>query len=305
LVSSIETGFLQDWLMKEVNFRQANWRTAHKLCALLDILTHATDLASWVIGSPIVAVEHAKAGMSGEFAKKKKFYDYAEGMMLFGNSMIGLARCSQSCQGHADDIYVCVHLKNGRQLLWRMEWNSDALFVGSGGVNIHRRDGFTPYLRGHSDFFARELGDEALVARLNQQYGKNPPGHIQGWDTLWYFLFLGIAGQIYTHMGHPCVPYLPLSMQIEPPTFQDAGIQATAYVHAHVRSAESGGQRVFFGFSWFLSAFFLLFLAEEVLSAYTAPVRCLRSSTSPAFRRKSPKEMLLPFRCSMQRLARS
>ncbi|MDD5041442.1 MAG: hypothetical protein PHX87_02535 [Candidatus Peribacteraceae bacterium] len=244
-IVSIDAGFLQDWLMKEVNFRQANWRTAHKLCALLDILSHAVDLASWVAGSPITGVEHATVGMTGEFAQKKQFFDTGAGNVLFGNGLQGNALCSQSSAGHADDIYVCVNLKDGRRLMWRMEWNPDALFVGHSALTVESRAAFTPHLRGHSDFFAKELGDEALVGQLAQQYGKNPPGHIQGWDTLWYFLFLGIAGAIYRDLHLPRVPTdLPLCMQIEPPTFEGAGIQATAYVHAHVKSAEHNGARV-------------------------------------------------------------
>lgn len=242
-IASIEAGFLQDWLMKEVHFRQADWRTAHKLCALLDILTHAADLASYVAGSPITAVEKAKAKMVGEFAKKAKFFDSGDGQLLFGNGLNGSARCSQSLKGHADDIFVCVTERDGRKLMWRMEWNSDALFVGGEG-DIDNPQNFVQHLRGHSDFFGKELDDEELAGRISQQYCKNPPGHIQGWDTLWLFLFLGIAGEIYRDLKLPCVPHLPLSMQIQPPTFQDAGIQATAYVHAHMKSAESDGRRV-------------------------------------------------------------
>lgn len=242
-IKSIYAGFLQDWLMKEVHFRQADWRTAHKLCALLDILTHAEDLGGYVAGSPIVAVEDANAEMAGEFARKAQFFDTADGQFTCANGLKGRARCSQSLAGHADDIYVCVNLMDGRQLMWRMEWNSDALFVGR-AENIHNRTAYEQHLRGHSDFFSTELGDADLAGTLAQQYGKNPPGHIQGWDTLWYFLFLGIAGAIYRDLKLPCVPHLPLSMQIEPPTFEGAGIQATAYVHAHVKSAEDGGRRV-------------------------------------------------------------
>jgi len=243
-VVSIEAGFLQDWLMKEVHFRQADWRTAHKLCALLDILTHAVDLASWVAGSPITAVQHGHAAASGEFARQKQFYDMATSEIQFENNLTGHALCSQSRKGHADDIYVCVNLRNGWRMMWRMEWNPDALFVGH-APTVESRANFEPHLRGHSDFFAKELGDEALANQLAQQYGKNPPGHIQGWDTLWYFLFLGIAGAIYRDLNLPRVATdLPLCMQIEPPTYQDAGIQTTACIHAIVRSSDRDGASV-------------------------------------------------------------
>jgi predicted dehydrogenase len=236
----VEGGFLQDWLAKQVTFRQAAWRTAHKYCALLDILTHAEDLASYVAGSPIVAVDTATVQMS----KWAEFYDAGSGRLYFENGMKGWAGCSQSLPGHADDIYVCVHEKDGRKLMWRLEWNPDALFVGHPGENQHNRTAYNQCLRGHSSFFADELGDAELAGKLMWQYGKNPPGHIQGWDTLWYFMFLGIAGAIYRDLGLPCVPYLPACMQIEPAMFEDAGAQSVAYVHAHVKSAESGGSRV-------------------------------------------------------------
>ncbi|MDD5025850.1 MAG: Gfo/Idh/MocA family oxidoreductase [Candidatus Peribacteraceae bacterium] len=238
-IASIDAGFLQDWLIKEVHFRQADWRTAHKYCALLDILTHAADLASYVAGAPITSVEGARV----EASRWAEFFDAGYGRLMFGNNIGGSAQCSQSSKGHADDIYVCVTETDGRRLMWRMEWNPDALFV-SQTPDIENRSMFSQRLRGHSSFFAEALGDEKLATELAQQYGKNPPGHIQGWVTLWYFLFLGIAGAYCRDLQLPCIPFLPKAMQIEPPTFEDAGVQATACVHAYAKSAENGGKRV-------------------------------------------------------------
>jgi len=246
-VKRIYAAFIQDWLQKKVQFRQADWRTSHIFCALLDILTHAGDLASCVAGSPIILVEKGKVREHGEFAKQKGFFDEAEGNIVFANGLEAAIECSQCRAGHADDIYIVVELDDDTLLMWSLEWNPDALFVSKiPDASFDDPGDWDMHLRGHSSIFADLIGTED-AGKVMQMFGKNPGGHIQGWDSLWYYLFAAGVGSILRKEHHTVTKTLegmqPI-MHHSVPMFADAGAQATILVHALYLSATRHGKRV-------------------------------------------------------------
>jgi predicted dehydrogenase len=234
-VASIEGAFLQDWLVDDPKNPQGDWRIRHRLCGLLDIGSHVADLISFVAGAPIAAIEKGVVESVGPFAKKKGFTDHGVADAVFGNGLRGRIEYHQSLSGHADDIYANVKLKNGTQMLWRMAWGSETLFITKTG-NLDSPAGWEPHLRGHSPKFSPEV---------NAIFNATPGGHILGWPNYWRALFLGIAGDILRTEGHPAAKeHLPPVMQTPVPKLEPEGVMITSYIEAHDKSAQQGGARI-------------------------------------------------------------
>jgi predicted dehydrogenase len=233
-VAGIDGAFLQDWLVDDPKNPQGDWRIRHRLCGLLDIGSHVADLISFIAGSPITAIEKGCVESVGQFARKKGFTDHGTAEAVFANGIPGRIEYHQSLAGHADDIYACVRLKDGTQLLWRMAWGPESLFVTKTGT-LDGPVGWELHLRGHSPRFSPEV---------NAIFSATPGGHIQGWPMYWRALFLGIAGDILRSEGFAAPEQLPPVMQIPVPKLQPEGVMITGYIEAHDRSSQQGGARV-------------------------------------------------------------
>ncbi len=235
-VASIQAGFLQEWLYGDPHCPQGDWRILHRLCGMLDIGSHAADLASFIAGCNIVSVMNGIVQSVGPFAIERGFSDCGSAEFEFANGITGSARYHQSLKGHADDIWVVVTMKDGTKHMWRMAFGPETVYVSNGNkADMDTISDWTPNLRGHASIFSPVV---------NAIFSSTPGGHIQGWPDYWRGLFTGIAGKMLRKQNHPVVPFLTQAMQVPVPGIEDAGINIAGYVAAHDRSALEGGAEV-------------------------------------------------------------
>jgi predicted dehydrogenase len=233
-VESISAFFLQDWLCSDPGIRQSIWRLGGKYCGLMDIGSHAADIASFILGTQVSSVFDAYLGTAGNHGADA--YDNGNCQVLFEGGTPGTLRFHQALPGHADDIGVVMHMKNGTSYMWRMAWGPDTLFVSQNDeADPDKPNHWTAHLRAHSDIFD---------AQVNARCGLTPGGHIQGWKCMWELLYASISGAILTEW-YPSIQMeaLPAQMQNPVPTLEDA-LGVERYCAAHIRSFEKGGGSV-------------------------------------------------------------
>lgn len=241
-VASIEAGFLQGWLQDDPGIRQSEWRLSDQLCGLLDIGTHAADLASFVAGSPVREISAAKLGTAGKHGRR--VFDNGSWNTCFENGISGSVRFHQALPGHADDIYVVVRFRNDNAVMFRMEWHPDALFVsGHTDASLEMESVWRRELRGLSSLELDGMGkifpDSVLAA-----CSKNPPGHVEGWDHYWTVLFSAAAGYFYRKIGDLQEGQGPPVMSLPVPLLEDAGLETARVVEAVVSSAAHEGKSI-------------------------------------------------------------
>ena len=231
-VENIGAVFYQDWLLTDPKIRQSGWRLSHPGCGILDIYTHAANLAARAAGSPIVNVSASKLGTGGRHGAK--VFDNGDCAVEFGNGLRGTVAFSQVLPGKADDIGVVVKLtRQPWAMMFRMEWGPDTLFLGrKPNPNPDRPGDWTPHLRGKSAWISDQV---------NGQFGISPPGHIQGWSDYWRTCFCAASGAILTRAEHPCAEFLPPMFKLPVPDFSGDGKETIAFAEAVVRGHENGG----------------------------------------------------------------
>ncbi len=238
-VECIDAAFLQDWLTHKQSGQQADWRVADPRCGLLDIGSHAADLASFIAGSGIELVSGACMNRKGPFARVRGFSDHGTTDVIFENGIGGTIEYDQARPGHADDIYAVMTMTDGVRYMWRMAWGAETLWVSNvRDANEDRQSDWTPHLRGHSPVFDSEVNDS---------FGDTPGGHVQGWPQYWKALFEAIAVNIWNRMQHSICAHLPECKYLPVPTINDAGQNITQFIEANVLSAERNGDEVALG----------------------------------------------------------
>lgn len=185
---SVESFFYQQWLRQKGDFRQFVWRTSDRFCGPLDIGSHAENMASFVLGRPLTSVSKVVLG-SSNFGKKDVFTSGS----CRGNfsGVQGKISFDQTREGHQDDIGVMVRLKDDRTVMWRLELGEN-LWVSKVG----RPDPFNP-----AHWTRHTRGDVLFSPEICAIFDLTPPGHSQGWGSMWEYFFLALAGKIYRVLG--------------------------------------------------------------------------------------------------------
>lgn len=237
-VKSVRSFFLQSWLnQNHGEMRQFKWRTGDKLCGPLDIWSHAENLASFCIGKPLRSVSDVKLGTGGGH-ERGEIYTSGTCNAAFDGGVTGIINFDQALDGHRDDIGVIVSLNDGRHVMWSLELGVDNLWVTKWTEpSITNLEHWTRHMR----------GDGFFDADINSTFTAAPPGHQDGWGTMWQYLFAAAAGAIYRDMGIE-FGFLegqePKIFSIEVPGLA-AAAQTAQFVEAAVLSHEQrGGKEV-------------------------------------------------------------
>lgn len=229
-VASIDSGFLQSWLRTDPKIQQSGWRLGDKSCGLSDIGTHAAHLALFVGDSDIESVENAELGTAGEHGADA--YDNGSWSFRLQNGITGTTRFHQALEGSVNDIYIVTHFTNGEHWLWKMAWSADSLFVSTGNGDTADRSQWTQHYRGASELFPDWV---------SSAFGHNPPGHVQGWNNNWDYLFRSAAGQLLREDGWE--GEMPGCMTLPVPGFS-AARNTTLLIESVLHSHDNGGSQV-------------------------------------------------------------
>lgn len=191
-VKSVRSFFFQSWLNKDHGeMRQFQWRTADKLCGPLDIWSHAENLASFCVGQPLRSVSKVKLGTGGGH-NRGNIYTSGTCTAAFVGDATGTIEFHQALDGHRDNIGIIVSLKDGRHLMWSLELGVDNLWVTK----------WTEQSMTNLEHWTRHMrGDQFFADDINATFTAAPPGHHDGWGTMWQYLFTAAAGEIYRDMG--------------------------------------------------------------------------------------------------------
>ncbi len=235
-IAEVNGWFLQGWLKDDPKIRQSDWRLSHPWCALLDIWSHAYDLAEFALGSPGIKILDAQCGTGGNHGRK--VYDHGRGNVEFQNGVRALIECSQVLPGHLDDIGLLVRFANParRTLMFSMEFGgTDGIFVGDQNAKADKLADWTLIPRGNT---------EGVPAAVADSVGLNPPAHWQGWGDMWRLLFASAAGLVHVDLGELTREQLPGQMKLPVPLAGDAGKTTIYAVSALAASHEGGGERL-------------------------------------------------------------
>jgi predicted dehydrogenase len=244
--------FLQDWLYRPpMEIRQV-WRLEDQWCGLKDIGTHAGDMAAVVAGAPIDVVTKSIHGKARVAELEKPAFDNGEMDVTFTNGVTGSVRYHQALPGHTDDIGVVLSLTTDEgnvHFMFRMEWSSDGMFISTGNGDIEDLEQWgEPLLRGADNVndsdLAAILGVDSDAQIFDEEvlglFGKNPGGHIQGWDVFWMIFFWRCYRVILESQGREEAAWLKPLLKGRCPDFVKSGGHTTAVVDASIDCHESG-----------------------------------------------------------------
>lgn len=237
-VKRVQSWFLQGWLDNDLTgLRQFDWRISDPLCGPLDIWSHAENLASFVLGSPMTSVSGVRLGTGGGHGRDGIFTS-GSCTATFENGVTGEIRFDQALPGHQDDIGVCVTLGDGTHVMWALELGPDNMWTSkwhdadtSGNLTNWRR---------HTRGGAGIDGDIVAI------FSETPPGHHQGWSSMWRYLFTGAAGEIHRKLGTDFgfeSGKEPGALGLKVPGMSEAE-QTARFVEAAVQSFGDGGAEV-------------------------------------------------------------
>lgn len=231
-VRGVSAWFLQGWLDSNLNgLRQFDWRTNDPLCGPLDIWSHAENLASFVLGQNIVSVSTVTLGTGGGHGKGEIFTS-GSCEATFAAGTTGKIFFDQAKPGHLDDIGVCVSLNDGRHAMWRLELGVDNLWIS---------DWHQPDLSGNLEHWRRFMrGGEGFEPSINETFNETPPGHHDGWSTLWRYLFTAAAGAMYRDRGIDLGENMPRILSLPVPSLE-AAKQTARFVEASLCAYRTKG----------------------------------------------------------------
>ena len=226
---AIQTGFLQDWLINPPDIRQARWRLSNKYCGVYDLKSHVGHLGSVIAGSPIAKVLRSEHSMVRETWKDLPGLDNGIVEVEYANGIRGTVRYHQALRGHKDDIYGIAEI-DSESYQFALEWG--------GGDTMYRKGG-----RGHrggvQNWYAETRGGNMFSGAVNTAWSKNPPGHMQAWDTMWFSFFFAANRLILERRGDERAKYMIPLAQNRVPTFEVEGRESALFVDAVIKSFET------------------------------------------------------------------
>ncbi|MDF1799169.1 MAG: Gfo/Idh/MocA family oxidoreductase [Planctomycetota bacterium] len=210
-VRKVYVEYLQGWLATDLEAsgqKQAAWRTNPELNgpggSLGDIGTHAHNLAEFITGMPITAVQ----GTRRAFVKGRPVDDDAMALITFENGADGTLCCSQVCVGRENGLAIRVFGTKGG-LEWHQEHPNDLTIYSADGGAVTKRTG------------------NGYLSPLAQSSGRVPPGHPEGYLEAFANLYTDLATSI--RSGEPLPAHLP---SIE------AGLRGVRFIEDVIASSE-------------------------------------------------------------------
>lgn len=211
-VRVVQVEYPQDWLTKEEDFKQAEWRTDPARSgaggSTGDIGTHAHNLARFITG---LEVESLAADLSA-FVPGRQVDDNGHVMLRFAGGAKGMLWCSQVAPGNENALRIRVYGETGG-LEWAQE---DPNYLW-----------YTPFGEPKQLITRNGAGAGDAAGRMS----RIPPGHPEGYLEGFANIYSEAATAIEAHKAGLDIPN-----DVVFPTITD-GLRGVQFVDACVRSS--------------------------------------------------------------------